>query len=85
MDEELSYPLAYDVKKYALMVWALGVSRAVLYSVLEGNCEIEEVKRILDVTSLRALAARVGCDESDLAVDWTQHLSPEEQDVSFAP
>ena len=85
MDEELSYPADYDVKKYALIMWALGVARATLYSVLEGKCEDEEVKRVLDVTSLRGLAARVGCEEWELAVDWNQHLSPEEQDVHPTP
>jgi hypothetical protein len=83
MDEYSSDPLTIDARKYAVIVWALGLTRGILYSISQGEFEIEQVKKILDVSSLSALAARVGCDESELAIDWSEYLSSREQDVYF--
>lgn len=45
----------------------------------------EEVERVLEVTSLSGLAARVGCGDWELAVGPNRHLSPEGQDVRPTP
>lgn len=81
MHGDSSDTLASDARKYAVIAWALGVSRGILYSISQGEIEIEKVKHILEVTSLNALAARIGCAENELAVDWDDHLSSSEQDV----
>lgn len=63
MEQDSSELSTVEAKKYAIAIWALARTRAVLYSVLAGNVEVEEVKRSLEVTSLRGLAERFGYEE----------------------
>ncbi len=71
MDEISSNSDFIDIKKHAIVVWALAITRGILYEVSSGKFEIEEIQKILDVTSLSELAKRFGYDdESELAIDW---------------
>jgi hypothetical protein len=80
MDESFSDSESIDAKKYAVIVWALALTRGVLYDVVDGKPKIEEVQRILDITSLNSLANRIGCHENELAIDWNEYLSSSERD-----
>jgi len=65
-----------DARKYAALAMALGMSRAALSSAINGD--LEDARRILDLTASYRIASALGCTESDLAIVWDEHLSPEE-------
>ena len=53
------------------------MARGALYSTLQGE-DLEEVKRIRDLTATSRLAEALGCTEADLAMDWNDYLAPDE-------
>lgn len=67
-----------EAKKYAIALWALGLTRGVLYSMISGDVETEQVKKIFEATSLQKLAERFGYEESEMSVDWDELLSDTE-------
>jgi hypothetical protein len=72
-----------DVRKYAILCWALARTRGTLYSFLHGdlNGDLTPVKEVLEATSLNKLAERFGYNESDLAIDWSQYLTSREMHI----
>ncbi len=70
-----------DAKKYAIAIWALGLTRGVLYSMISGDVDAEEVKKIFEATSLQKLAERFGYEESEMSTDWDDLLSATEMGV----
>jgi hypothetical protein len=55
------------------------MARGALHSAILGEEEnMERVKHILDITATATIAKALGCSESDLAIIWDEHLSPEE-------
>ena len=55
------------------------MARGALNAVISGQEEdMERVRHILDITATVAVAKALGCSESDLAINWDEHLSPEE-------
>ncbi len=75
MKQDSSELSTVDAKKYAIAIWALGLTRGVLYSVISGDVDAEEVKNIFEATSLRKLAERFGYEESEMSGDWDELLS----------
>ncbi len=69
MDEISSNSDFIDIQKYAVVVWALAVTRGILYEVSYGRVEIEEIQKVLDVTSMNELAKRFGYDDSELSIE----------------
>ena len=61
------------------MAYALGLARGAIHSVLIGDATPEDLRDILDGTRVQSLAAVLGIDESDLSVDWNDHLTEEEK------
>jgi hypothetical protein len=57
---------------------ALGAVRGLLYSISTGEYEPEQTDFILKGTTLANIAAAIGERESDLAIDWDDHLTPTE-------
>ncbi len=55
---------------------ALGMSRGALDAAISG--ELEYARKILDLTATFRIFDALGCTESDLAIEWDQHLSPAE-------
>lgn len=83
MKQDSSESATVEAKKYAIAVWALGLTRGVLHAVRAGDVEAEEVKKIFEATSLRELAVRFGYEESELSIDWTDFLSATEMFVDW--
>jgi hypothetical protein len=70
-----------SLRLYAALAHALAVTRGQLYSMSIGDYSKEDVDRVLRSTSLVTIAATLGLRESDVAVDWNDFLSREEQDA----
>ncbi len=64
-------------RKYAAMCLALGIARGGLDGAIREG-DIEGARDILDITATATIAKALGCNELDLAIDWNEHLSPEE-------
>lgn len=79
-----------DLRKYAAISVALAIARGELYKTqfeMQGPAEeqndaerLYEIKRVLDITALSRVAEALGCSETDLAIDWDEHLTPSELD-----
>jgi hypothetical protein len=67
------------VREFAAVAYALGVARGALHSALQGSANARELKQILDGTSAASIASAIGQSESDLTVDWNDHLSEDEK------
>jgi hypothetical protein len=67
-----------DLRKYAAISLALGLARGALIDALAGN--FETTQRIVNLTSLAAIAETLNCTENDLAVSWDEHLTLSELD-----
>jgi hypothetical protein len=67
-----------DLRKCAALVLALGLARGALSEALAGN--FDDAQRIMDVTTTSRIAAALGWTESELAIDWSEHLTPGEAD-----
>jgi hypothetical protein len=65
-----------DSRKYAAISLALGLVRGALLDALAGN--LDDVSRIMDLTSTPRIAEALDCKESDLAIIWDEHLTPSE-------
>jgi hypothetical protein len=79
MDASSRHPEHVPAKHYAAMAVAVGRLRGFLDDVADGEFTREEVQRILDSTSLDAIAKAVGTKECDLAIDWNQYLTDAEK------
>jgi len=66
-------------REFAAVAYALAVARGALYSVLSGGGHATDLKQILDGTSTANIAAAIGLTESDLALDWNEHLTEDEK------
>lgn len=67
-------------REFAALAYALALARGQLASIEMGDFNKAEVSRILKGTAAANTAAALGLKESDLAVDWAEHLSRDEMD-----
>ncbi len=65
-----------DNRKYAAIFLALGIERGALLDVVSGRTNT--AKEILGLTGTAKIAEALGCSENDLAIDWADHLTPDE-------
>ena len=65
-----------SLRKYAILTAALGMARGELYSAAQGD--LQNVQKIVDLTSTRSLARALGCSEGELAIIWDDHLTASE-------
>lgn len=59
---------------------ALGRCRAALHDMSQGKCDVQEIRSIVESTSLSYLAKVLEVDEDELAIDWSTHLSADESE-----
>ena len=71
-----------SMKKLALLTLALGKCRGLLYGIRTGDVDLEEIDKILRLTSLSNLAEVLGVEEDELSLDWNDYLSPDERLVN---
>ena len=71
-----------STKKLALLMLALGKCRGLLYGIQGGEVDLEEIDKILRLTSSSHLAEVLGVDEEELSLDWKDYLSPNERLVN---
>jgi len=78
MDRQSQPPRAetVDARKYAALALGLGMARGAIIDALEG--EDEGPRRVFRLTATARIAKALGFSEGDLAIDWTQYLTPEE-------
>ena len=69
-----------DARKYAAIVHALARARGSLYDLLIGEIDVEEIKETLNRTLTSAIAKALGLKESDLSIDWEDHLTWDERE-----
>ena len=69
-------------KRQALLLLALGKCRGLLYGIRTGDIDLEEIDKILHLTSISHLAEVLGVEEDELSVDWNDYLSPNERLVN---
>jgi len=67
------------LEQYAALACALGIARGSLYSVLSGDYNRETIARVIRGTSLANIAAAIGQREGDLAIDWNDYLTTDQQ------
>ena len=67
-------------REFAALAYALALTRGQLSSAESGELEKNELAQILEGTSAANIAAALGLKESDLAIDWNQHLSREQME-----
>jgi hypothetical protein len=78
MSEETRLPRGdVDLRKYAAISLALGLARGALFDAMRG--QIDHAQKIFDITAIARIAEALGCPESDLAIDWNEHLTPDEK------
>ncbi len=68
-----------SMKKLALLTLALGKCRGLLYGIRGGEVDLEEIDKILHLTSGSHLAEVLGVEEEELSLDWNDYLSPDER------
>ena len=66
-------------REFAALMCALATTRGQLSSVLLDSHNKEEIARALAGTSLSNIAATIGTRAEALAVDWSEHLTDDEQ------
>jgi hypothetical protein len=66
-------------KAYASLCYSLGLTRNVLTSIIEGDCDHEKIERILAASSASHIAKSIGIKEEDLGCDWNIWLTGEEK------
>jgi hypothetical protein len=66
-------------RKQAALAYALGCARGALSDVLDGDFSREQIQRIYDASAMSRIAASIGLTEADFDIDWTEHLTDEEQ------
>src|SRR5260221_12905060 len=67
---------AVDARKYAALALGLGMARVAILDALNG--EDLGPQRVFQRTASARIANALGFTEGDLAIDWTQYLTPEE-------
>jgi hypothetical protein len=72
-------PDTVPARHYAAMLVAVGTLRGELYGVLGGEFDKESIQRLLDSTSITAIAKVFGEEEDDLFVDSDLYLSEREK------
>ena len=71
-----------DLEKiHAATARSLGKCRGLLYSLLNEEKNIEEIKRILEITSSQHIAQSLGKSENETSIEWQDVLSKEEQNL----
>ena len=65
-----------DARKYAALALGLGMARGAIIDALEG--QDQGPRRVFQLTATARIANALGFTEGDLAIDWTQYLTPEE-------
>ena len=71
-----------DLEKiHAATARSLGKCRGLLYSLLSEEKNIEEIKRVLDLTSSKHIAESLGKEESKTSLNWQEILTDKEQDL----
>jgi len=79
MAEALQIPRGgVDFRKYAATALALALVRGALFNALAGD--VDNAQQILDTTATSRIAEVLGYTESDLTLDWHEHLTPSEVD-----
>ena len=73
-------PYDLEKKKLAALAYALGWTRGVLSSVLDGDFSTEQVQRIYNATATNHIAKSIGLTEADFGdADWTDQLTEVEK------
>ncbi len=70
------------MKRLALLSLALGKCRGLLFGIQGGEVDLEEIEKILHLTSSSHLAEVLGVEEDELSLDWNDYLSPNERLVN---
>lgn len=75
----MSDPEHHTEKSYAALAYALGVARGMLGDVVDGKFECGDVRRFYEATAAFWIAESIGVKDSDVSVDWDDHLSKTEK------
>ncbi len=69
-----------EERKKAALYCALLNCRGAITGLLEGDCELDRVHRILEATTPESISESIGVSIDDIAVDWHNLLSRTEEE-----
>jgi hypothetical protein len=68
-----------EKKKYAALCYALGLTRGMLFDVLNGEADPARLRQVYDSSATNNVARAIGMTEADLTLDWNDHLTEPEK------